>query len=173
MYLKFIGCILIIFGSTLIGFIYGENLKKRVQQLQELERVIYQLQNEIMYTHTPLPEIFIHAGEKCDKPIGEIFLEVSKLLLKNEVDNVYCAFNQVLKCNKSLLDLKDDDIKIILNLAKALGETDIDGHKNIISLTLLNLKKQIKNAEEIMNKNVKMYRYLGFSFGAILAIMIV
>ena len=60
-------------------------------------------------------------------------------------------------------------MNVILDLTKTLGESDIQGQSSIFSLTISNLKKQIKISEEFMNKNIKMYRYLGFSFGAMLS----
>lgn len=43
----------------------------------------------------------------------------------------------------------------------------------MFSLTLENLKKQIIEAEVSMKKNVKMYRYLGFTLGMIIIIMFI
>ncbi len=74
---------------------------------------------------------------------------------------------------KSKLYLNSDDINVILDLSKTLGESDIQGQNSIFSLTISNLKKQIKISEEFMNKNIKMYRYLGFSFGAMLVIALI
>lgn len=172
MYLKIIGCTLIFIGSSLIGFFYGENFKKRFSQLKEFEQALYQLKSEIVYTHNSLPNIFNNVTLKCSDPIKSIFIKVSDLLYENEVESVYEAFTEAFEFNKEKLNLKRRDIDIILNLSKSLGESDIEGQKNILTLTLKDIKKQIDSAELAMNKNVKMYRYLGFSFGAILIIII-
>jgi stage III sporulation protein AB len=60
-----------------------------------------------------------------------------------------------------------------LDLAKSLGESDIDGQVNIFLFTINNLKKVISDAEISMKKNVKMFRYLGFSIGAMIVIMLI
>ncbi len=70
--------------------------------------------------------------------------------------------------------LEEEDINIILDLSKNLGQWDPKGgHEDIMELTLYNLKKQSNRAEEIMIKNTKMYRYLGFSIGAVLVIIFI
>jgi stage III sporulation protein AB len=171
--LKVIGSILILLGTTLAGFICGERLKKRVQQLNEIERSVIQLQSEITYVYTPLPEAFIKVAEKSKQPINHIFKNVSQDLIGNRVENVYEAFNGALYKNKDKLYLNNEDIEIILDLTKSLGESDIDGQNNIFSLTLSNLKKQIKIAEMLKNKNLKMYRYLGFTIGAMMVIILI
>lgn len=171
--LKVLGCIMILCASTGIGFTYGEGFKKRTKQLNEIQRCIHQLQNEIVYTHTPLPEAILDVSKKSSSPIKNIFEEVSSLLFFNEVDNVYQAFKNVMENQKDNLNLKKEDIDIIFDFAKTLGESDIEGQQRMFALSLENLKKQLKSSEDLMNKNVKMYRYLGFSLGAMLVIILV
>lgn len=171
--LKVLGCIMILGASSGIGFNYGEKFKKRTKQLNELQRCIHQLQNEIVYTHSPLPEAILDISQKSISPIKNIFEQVSSLLFLNEVDTVYEAFKNVIEKQKDNLSLKKEDTTVILDLAKTLGESDIGGQQRMFSLTLENLKKQIKSSESLMNKNVKMYRYLGFSLGAMLVIILV
>lgn len=171
MYLKMFGCMIILISSSLLGIIYGENLKRRFVQLQEIEQAIYQLKNEIIYSHNSLPDIFHNVSRKCKEPISNVFKETARLLHDHDVEGVYEAFKTIFKKNNSKLNLKEYDIEIVLNLARTLGQLDIEGQQSMLNLALNNIKKQLDSAEKIMEKNIKMYRYLGFSFGAILVIM--
>ena len=90
--LKIIGCILILGASTFGGFFYSEAFKHRLKQLNEVERSIYQLQNEIIYTHTPIPEALENVSIKGIKPISQIFYEISQELSSNKHDSVQEAF---------------------------------------------------------------------------------
>lgn len=172
MYFKVLGSVLVLISSSLLGFIYGENLKRRFLQLEEIEQALYQLKNEIVYTQNSLPDIFMSVGSKGTNPIGNILKKVSCLLYEHKVESVHEGFKKVLNENKKQLNLKKYDIEILLNLSKSLGESDIEGQQNIINLSIRNIKTQLDDAKSVMKKNVKMYRYLGFSFGAILVIMI-
>ena len=171
--IKIIGCAVILGASTMAGFIYSERLKYRVFQLNEVERAIHQLQNEITYVHALLPDAFKSVAQKSKNPIKELFNKTSELLSGNEYENVYEAMNSAMNTIKSGLNLNCDDINVILDLSKTLGESDIEGQNNMFTLTIGNLKKQIKISEEFMKKNIKMYRYLGFSFGAMLVIALI
>lgn len=171
--LKTIGCLLILGASTIGGFAYGEGFKKRVKQLNELERSLNQLQSEIEYTYTPLPEALKNVALKSNEPINDIFMEASKLLYSNEVETVHEAFIKSIEKKKLNLNLNKEDINIIVDLSKSLGESDVEGHKKVFSLTILNLKKKINEAEILMSKNLKMYRYLGFSIGAMIVIVLI
>ncbi|QXE20342.1 stage III sporulation protein SpoIIIAB [Clostridium sp. 001] len=171
--LKFLGCIMTICASTGIGFIWGENLKGRVKQLREAQRCINQLQNEIIYTHTPLPEAILNTASKSINPIKDVLEEISHMLKGNSVDSVYEAFNAIFEKKKDVLNLKNEDIETLIDLSKTLGESDIEGQKRMFSLALENIKKQIEISEISMNKNLKMYRCLGFSLGAVVVIILV
>ncbi|MBU3161379.1 stage III sporulation protein SpoAB [Clostridium frigoris] len=171
--IKIIGCVVIIVASTMAGFIYSERLKYRVFQLKEIQRAVYQLQNEITYVHALLPDAFKSIAEKSKEPINELFNKTSELLTNNEYENVYAAMNSAINLTKEKLYINYDDINVILDLSKTLGESDIKGQNSMFALTIANLKKQIIISEEYMNKNIKMYRYLGFSFGAFIVIALI
>jgi len=171
--IKVIGCLLIIVGCTFVGFMYGEKFNKRVIQLNELDKSIIQLKNEIVYIYTTLPNAFLNVSKKCIYPIGSLYIDARNMLVNNKVDSVYEAFELSIKKNEDKLYLNDNDIKILSDLTKNLGESDIEGQINIFELTLKNLEKQIKTAESLKNKNLKMCRYLGFTVGAVIVIILI
>jgi len=168
--LKTVGMLLVLGASTGAGFIYAESFRKRYSELMELQRAIYQFQGEVEYTHTPIPEALLDVANKSKDPIGRIFKQISFKLENNEAQNVYEAFKLAFKSNT--LCLNSEDINIVLDMAKVLGEADIEGHKKIFNYTLEKLKNQIKIAEGLAQKNVKMYRYLGVTLGGMTVIML-
>jgi len=171
--LKVIGCILILSASTTAGFLYSDNFKKRVSQLNEIQRCLHQLQNEILYTYTPLTESFYNVSIKSKYPIKYIFENASEALITNKANSVYEAVKSAIQDNINKFNIKKEDIDILIDLSKTLGESDIEGQKSVFNLTIDNIKKQINEADEIMKKNVKLFRYLGFTMGAMLVILIV
>lgn len=173
MLVKLILSAVIIVSCTLLGIQYGENLKKRVKELNVLLQAVNLMRANIQYTFTPLPQIFDDIGRKSNEPLKSLFMNISKKLSENEVDSVYDAFYLELFEGKNQLNLKKDDKEIIIDLAKSLGDTDVEGQNSVLNLTELKLKKQIENAEVELNKNLKVYRYLGFSIGASIVILIV
>lgn len=171
--LKFIGCILIIFSTTAFGFNFGEKLKKRTRELVEIQGCICEIKTRIIYTNEPLPSAAAAAAGKTEPPVSTLFMEVSNMLAKNSVDSVYQAFEKVFSSKKEIFSLKDEDIDIIMDFSKSLGESDVEGQKAIFSLTSENLKKQIEKSDRVSKKNVKMYRYLGFSLGAVVVVLLI
>ena len=133
--IKIIGCFIILAASTVGGFVYAEKFKNRVKELNEIERAIYQLQGEIEYTHTPLPEALQNVAKKSKAPIDMLFDKASKLLYSNEVESVFDAFNKVFKESTATLNINLEDRNVVLDLAKSLGESDIEGHKKIFEIS--------------------------------------
>lgn len=170
---KLIGDILIILSTTYAGFIYSDKYKKRAAQLNEMERCILQIKNEIIYTHSILWEILDNVAIKAKDPAGKVFKYIADLLKENKVDSTYEAFKMAFEHYKNDIELKSEDINIILDLSKTLGESNVDGQKDMFNLADANLKKQIITSENLMHKYVKMYRCLGFSLGATIVIIFI
>lgn len=172
-FLKILSYILIIGSTTAAGFIYGESLRKRVNQLKDVEITLVNIKNQIEFTNTSLPEALNNASENIKEPVKNIFKEASEILFNNSVGEVYEAFQISIKDNKTKTCFTNDDVKILMDFSRAIGNMDISGQKSIFILTIENIKRQINSAESIMKKNIKMYRYLGFSIGAMIDIMII
>jgi stage III sporulation protein AB len=171
--IKIFGAVLIVLASTLIGFIIAETTRKRLLQLKELQSALIQLQNEIFYTRTALPEACDSVAYRGKYPINKIFEKVSDQLKNNGSNSVYDAFLASLNDESEGMCITKEDKEILLDLAKALGESDIEGHKKVFNLAEHNLKTIIQTLEGNVDKNVKMYRSLGFSLGAAVAIILI
>lgn len=170
---KILLLIIIVIICALLGYIYGENFNKRFVQLKELLRIIINLQNEILFCYTPLPECFKKISSNAMEPLNKVFYDIGNKLENNQVDNVYIAVSESINENKKNMNLTDEDYNILLDLGKSLGDTNIDGHLNIFELTKDGLKRQVSLADEECRKNRKLYRYLGVSLGFMIAIFLV
>ncbi|GAA0177227.1 stage III sporulation protein SpoIIIAB [Clostridium sediminicola] len=173
MIIKLICSLIIIISCTLLGIKYGENLRKRVEELNSLLQAVNQMKVHIQYTFTPIPEILNDIAKKSSEPLATIFNNISEKLFLNAVDSIHEAFIEELSKENHELHLKNDDTEILLDLAKSLGDTDVEGQSNVLNLIDMKLKKQIKSAETELEKNLKVYRYLGFSIGATIVILII
>lgn len=74
---------------------------------------------------------------------------------------------------ESKTNLKEEDIKVLKNLSKLLGKTDIDGQLSEIELIEKFIEEQITNAEEEQKKNEKLYKSLGILAGIAIAIILI
>ncbi len=170
--LKSVICFSIILLSSILGYSFGERYKRRVYSLRELRRAVLQLQNEILYTYTPLPEAIEHVYEKSSGDIKMFFFDLADILRKGSCESVYIAYTAAYKSHCDKLFLSSSDELLLSDLFKSLGEVDIIGHEKIFNLFLETVKGPIEESEELMKKNLKMYRYLGVCVGLGIVIII-
>lgn len=170
--LKIISIALIFLLCSLLGFLYSEKFKMRYYQLKAIYKTITILQNEVVFSNTPLPEAFKEVSAKCRKPINIILLDVSKDLYKGIDGNVYCCFKRVYKEMQNEFFLLKEDLSIIEDFLKTLGESGVYGQEKIFNLCLENLRINMDEAFEECKKNTKLYKYLGMCIGAMISIIL-
>ena len=64
MRVKGIGIILIVLGTSGIGYLTAADLKRHLNDLKCLRRILLLLKEEIAYTHAPLEEAFARISRK-------------------------------------------------------------------------------------------------------------
>jgi stage III sporulation protein AB len=88
-------------------------------------------------------------------------------------NSVYESFEKAYLENKEKLSLNSDDYKILEDFFKTLGSSGISGQEKIFSLALENIDINYKEAKKKEKENIKLYRTLGISIGAMLAIFFI
>lgn len=157
---------------SLLGYSYGQRFKKRLDFLRESYKGIMFLQNEVIFNHTPLPEAIDIISNKLIEPFRVLLARVSENLLSGNNFDVYSAFRDAYFNKEDELYLKKEDIKIIEDLTKALGESGAYGQEKIFKFSLENLKLNIEEAAQLSKSNSKLYRNLGVCIGAMISILL-
>ncbi|MBE6053556.1 MAG: stage III sporulation protein AB [Clostridium sartagoforme] len=170
--LKIIAITIIFLSSTYLGFYYGESFKRRSKQLKYILKAVMFLNNEVMYSNTPLPEALNYIALKVESPINSILSNVATSLENGTSKSVYDAFCQEYHKNKFNLNLFEEDKAIIKDFLKSLGESGVYGQDKLFNLTVENMKINCNAAEELANKNSKMYSAIGMCIGAMIAIFL-
>ncbi|MCF0149414.1 MAG: stage III sporulation protein AB [Clostridium sp.] len=170
--LKIIAISIIFFACTYIGFYYGESFKRRSKQLKSILKSVMFLNNEVMYSNTPLPEALKYISMKVESPIDDILSNVAVSLEGGESKSVYEAFMEEYHKSKGNLNLFQEDKGIIKDFLKGLGESGIYGQDKLFNLTIENMKMNCKAADELARKNYKMYSAIGMCVGAMIAIFL-
>lgn len=169
--LKFIGCFIIFLCSTYIGFYFGEKYKNRSKQLNTLLKGILFLNNEVIYSNTPIPEALRYIALKMEDPFRDTIYRAAVILEEGHAPSIYEAFKE--EYNQNSFFFNKEDINIIKDFLLSLGETGVYGQDKLFNLTIENLKINCKSSEEMASKNVKMCRSLGVSIGAIIFIYLI
>ena len=152
--------------SSGIGLLISKKYEQRVYELKEFKNALNMFKTKIRFTYEPIPEIFREIATTIDSQIGRIF-ETACINM-----NLHTAGEAwKIAINTNCLCINEEDKKILKDLSKLLGQTDVEGQVNQIDLTNSFLEEQIRKAEKVKEKNEKMYRTLGMVIG--LAIVII
>lgn len=170
---KLILIFMLFITSSYIGFIYGETFRKRYDELKEILKSLIILQNEILYGSTPLPEALDNVKCKVNAPLSELLNKTNKKLIEGEAESVYNAFEEEFLKLKEKFYLLESDKRILKDFLRSLGGSGTYGQEKIFNLAIENIKTNLKEAEEVSKKDIKVYRYLGICFGAMIAIFLI
>ena len=158
---------------TFIGFFLGENYKRRSIHLKEFQKALLLLNNEIIYANTPLPDALLEISKKVLEPISDIFSDMALSLENGYTGSIYESFENAYVKSREKINLISDDNKIISDFFKTLGSSGVTGQDKIFKLTLDNIDINYKEARKLEKENIKLYRTLGLSIGAMLAIFFI
>ena len=146
--------------SSAIGIIQSQKYIYRVEELKEFKNALNMFRTKIKFTYEPIPEIFNQIASSIKPNVGGIFKIASHNM------KLYPAGEAWIKAIKTdILNINAEDRKVLMDLSKLLGTTDLDGQLGQIELTYNFLDEQIKKAETEMSRNEVMYRKLGMIIG--------
>ena len=158
---------------TFIGFLLGENYKRRSRHLKEFQKSLLLLSNEVIYANTPLPDALLEISKKVSEPVSDIFSDMAFVLENGYTGSVYESFENAYEKSKQKINLTSDDNKIISDFFKTLGSSGVTGQDKIFKLALDNIDINYKEARKFEKENIKLYRTLGLSIGAMLAVFFI
>lgn len=158
---------------TFIGFFFGENYKRRSIHLKEFQKGLLLLSNEIIYANTPMPDALLEISKKISEPVSEIFSNMAFILENDYASSIYESFENAYEKSKEKINLTLDDHKIISDFFKTLGSSGVTGQDKIFKVALDNIDINYKEARKFEKENIKLYRTLGLSIGAMLAIFFI
>jgi len=171
--LKFIGCILIIASTTTMGFYISYLLSEKVRQIQEIQYALQVLEGEIVYSSEPLYNALLLVSKKLREPLKSFFIDMSKDLKEFKADTVYEIFINLFEKYRDKIFLNKEEVEVLAKFFGELGTSDIEGQKKNFNVTIKRLELLEKQAEEKRRKNDKLIKYLGFSFGVIVVVILI
>lgn len=153
---KCIGGVLMIGSSTGIGMFKANLLDERIEQVEELQRILIMMKNEIAYKRTALPEIIDNITKHTNnKELKKIFKDIQNNLIEQ---------NSLKEAANIAIEKANIDKKIKYELYDLFNEignsSDIEGEINLLEYTENNLNLLLKEFVEYRNKYGKLYRGL-------------
>ncbi|MEG0829158.1 MAG: stage III sporulation protein AB [Anaerovoracaceae bacterium] len=168
---KGILCAVIVLSCGCLGIVKSMTFSQRLLDLLDLKNMIKILETEMSYKKDPLPSAFQRISTYKDNPAMNLLSQCNVFMKKNM--DFQCCWNKGIDAVFGKRSLTVEDLICLKDMGLQLGKSDIEGQKAMFSVTMIKLEQQIKEAEENKKTKGKMYKSLGFSIGAVIAIILI
>ena len=136
--------------------------------LRKLIAAIQEMEWELKYRMTELPELCCIAGNAAAGSIREVFLEMSEKLERREVTDLSAAFLSVLNQKEMPRRVR----KNMRQMAQHLGRFDLDGQLQGLEAVRQQCRKDLQEMESDSIQRLRSYQTLALCAGIGLAIIL-
>lgn len=169
-FVKIIIAIAILFITSYMGMELANSLKSREEVLTDMITFLRLVQNEMMYMLNSLPTAYEMSRQRLNTELKNVLGAISLDMSKLGTGKVDASITNNINSIKSL---NEYDKEIIISTLKNLGRSDLESQYNIIENAISIINKQIKEANEIKNKNSKVYKTIGVITGLVIVIIFI
>lgn len=164
--------IFVIVGGISLGFIVAFSMKKRVDELRQLERIINYIEGELRYKNALLGEALMSASYRCGQPFDSWLRKLSVQLEEGTDLSFYSLWENSLIELEPYSALKKEDIRELFAVGQALGYLDIKSQSTSLSLEKENIHSSITKLDKSLYNNMKVSIILGTLGGIFLVILL-
>lgn len=172
MWLKCVGCLLIIMAGSALGFRYANQYEERLQQIKQLTSCLTTLESYIEHVAMPLTQAFTQIVQGLEGPIAELFTKTSIAMEHSRQLSPVTALEETFQQLKNDIRLEQPEKELLLLLVTKLTVINPKGQSAYFAMTLKQLQDIEEQARQNQVANVKMFRYLGICGSLILVILL-
>ncbi|MBE5962664.1 MAG: hypothetical protein E7256_15015 [Lachnospiraceae bacterium] len=173
LFIKILGCVLIIGSSTGMGFLFGSEIKKRIEDLKSAKTFAILLSGDIRYAKTALPEALSNVARRHEGRLGPFLKKVAKELDSYSGTSLYEIWKRAVKEELSKTSLTAKDKENLLHLGESLGNLDKDTQVTTIEWYIAQVEEDMKAVSADAKEKIKLYRSLGVLAGIFVVVLII
>ena len=167
--MKWIGASICFFISVAIGCMAGKNEKLRTEQCEAFLEFFVYIQNQVGYFLAPTKLIYKNFRNDTLQRSG--FLDA---LCAHEGDDVYFnVWERALADCKERLKLSEVQYEIVRAFGSCIGKSNEELQLRHLEYYAKAMRAETERQKKQMQKNIKLYRTLGFSAGAAILILVI
>lgn len=167
--IRIFGAVMLVSGCGGFGFLMGMHYRREIRMLKNLLSSLREMEWELKYRLTPLPELCGIAAVVSGGTIGELYLE-----LKNALETGTCS--EISGCMNGLLqtmEIPGRTAKCLKDLGNSLGRYDLEGQLQGLQAVKVQCHNFLEELEDHRAERVRSYQTLGLCAGAALVILFI
>ena len=169
--LRLLGAALVVGSAALIGNTIARNYSERPRQLAEIATALAVLETEISFARTPLAEALSRACRGSKGVGARVFRVAADLIGSSELlpnQAWQAAVNRVYPWSA----LAAEDRAALLAFGETLGTCGADDQLRHVALVRERLRANEAHARDEAERMARMWRYLGVTVGAMVALLL-
>lgn len=171
-WMKIVGCILIVTGTSGYGIWLSARYGERLKTLEQLQQMIFLLKGQIIYANAPLEEAFETVGRRTEGAMSTLFSQVAERIREQEGEPFVQIWKEEIGSLGSEPALTEKDRQTLSGMGEQLGFMDRDMQERNLLLYLEQLDLEIQGLREHKQERSRLYTSLGVMSGLFLAILL-
>lgn len=162
---------MVMFGCMGAGIWYSQIYIRKWHNLQNCQKGMMILRNEIMYGRTPLPAAFAQMAGRTSGSISRFFDTVSRRLEEGggRMEDIWAVSLEEILTSR---EMRQEDQRELAGLGNTLGYLDAQMQIQALELYEKRLEASLKMWEREKEKKARLYPVLGTMGGALICLMI-
>lgn len=167
--IRFIGAALLMAGCGGFGFSIAAAQRREAAQLRQLIHGLQEMEWELKFRLTELPDLCRIAGDAAGGTLRKIFYEMAGKLDRNEVTDISACFGGCL----SRWEMPRKVRRNLRDLGRSLGRFDMEGQLQGLQAVRIQCRKDLQAMEQNVTQRLRSYQTLALCAGAALAILFI
>ena len=169
--LKLAGALLLMTGAACLGFGAAAQLKARVNCLMAFTAALEQMERELGFRLTPMPELMSKLSHTAAAPADLFFARCREEMAQLGMRTFGELWRTALNDEPELL-LEPAERQILASLGDVLGRYDADGQRQALATAIAELGECLRQARQERDRLGRVYATLGLGAGAMLVIIL-
>lgn len=167
--MRLAGAILLFLASLFVGIQAGKNERRRTAECEAFLSLFRHVKNQVGYFLAPTKQIYRSFDSGILAECG--FLGA---LVAHEGDEVYYnAWQEALDACRGALHLSEGQMKVVEAFGACIGKSNEELQMKNFDYYIGEMTAITEGQKAEMQKNIKLYRTLGFAVGAAIAILVI
>lgn len=170
--LQILGAFLIIAGSTGVGYMFKKELQQRLFHLTYIKKLIGQIQDEMLYHKSTMPEICESLNKNVIAPYQDLFLRIHKKLLDHSGKSLEDVWKEEIEEIENQIPIHKTDILLVKEIFKGTFSSG-QLQQRELQYYIQKLDDIIKKLEQEIHNKSKVYLCLGVTGGILCTIILI
>ncbi len=170
--LKMLGAFIVMLSCSIAGICFGKKIVYRIEELEQIQRAMTTLKNQIDFLATPLPEALQKIGSKQKNILSSLFLETAQEMEKREGEKGEEIWRKSVLTWEQKTYLERQDIDALLSFGTSIGYLDRAQQKASIELLLQYIETTLSELQQKKKQQQKLYPSMGILGGMLIVVML-